>query len=37
MLQDRLNNSTRVAFGAGTAPESIKNALWHTFLSLIHI
>jgi len=32
MLQDRLNNSTRVAFGAGTAPESIKNALWHTFI-----
>jgi GPH family glycoside/pentoside/hexuronide:cation symporter len=32
MLQDRLNYPTRIAFGAGTVPETMKNTLWHTFV-----
>jgi Na+/melibiose symporter-like transporter len=32
MLNDRLNISTRFAFGAGGIPETLKNAVWDMFI-----
>jgi Na+/melibiose symporter-like transporter len=32
MLDDRLTNSTRFAFGAGGIPETLKNSVWDMFI-----